>query len=174
MWCLCLHQDIHLTALRRIIQYVLGTSEQSLFFPTRSPPVLQGYCDADWAEYLDTRHSITGWCMYLGNALISWRCNKQKRVSMSSMKAKNRAMSWACSEIIWLRWVLSELCFPQMDPTRLHANNTSTIQIAENPIFHERTKHIEVDCHFIHDAFDDNTISLSHVSTLQKPCQAES
>jgi len=74
-------------------------------------------------------------------------------------------MSFACSEIIWLRGLLGELGFPQVEPTPLHADNTSVIQIAANPVFHERTKHIEVDCHSIHETYDARVISLPHIST---------
>ena len=74
-------------------------------------------------------------------------------------------MSAACSEIIWLRGLLTELGFSQAQPTPLHADNTSAIQIAANPVYHERTKHIEVDCHFIRDAYDRRVISLPHIST---------
>ena len=87
--------------------------------------------------------------MFLGDALISWRCKKQDCVSKSSTEAKYRAMSTACSEIVWLRGLLEKLGFPQTTSTPLHVDNTSAIHIAINPIFHERTKHIEVDCHSI-------------------------
>ncbi|KAL5749353.1 hypothetical protein ACOSP7_023956 [Xanthoceras sorbifolium] len=103
--------------------------------------------------------------MFLGDALISWKCNKQDCVSKSSTEAEYRAMSAGCSEIIWLRGLLTELDFSQAQPTSLHANNTSAIQIAANPVYHERTKHIEVDCHFIRDAFDHKIITLPHIST---------
>ena len=74
-------------------------------------------------------------------------------------------MSAACSEIIWLHGLLTELGFSQAQPTPLHADNTSAIQIATNPVYHERTKHIEVDCHSIRDAYDRRVISLPHIST---------
>ena len=74
-------------------------------------------------------------------------------------------MSSACSEILWLRGLLSELGFSQTQPTPLHADNTSAIRITENPVFHERTKHIEVDCHFIRDEYDRKIITLPHIST---------
>ena len=74
-------------------------------------------------------------------------------------------MSIACSEIVWLRGILSELGFSQPDPTPLYADNTSAIQIAANPIYHERTKHIEVDCHSIREALDSHIISLPYIST---------
>ncbi|KAK2415811.1 putative mitochondrial protein [Trifolium repens] len=121
--------------------------------------------DADWAGCPDTRRSVTGWCMFLGSSLISWKSKKQARVSKSSTESEYRAMSAACSEIIWLRGLLAEVGFPQTEPTSLYADNTSAIQIVANPVFHERTKHIEVDCHSIRDAYDDKLISLPHVST---------
>ena len=74
-------------------------------------------------------------------------------------------MSLACSEIIWLRGLLAELDFSVTDPTPLHVDNTSAIQITANPIYHERTKHIEVDCHSIREAFEARVITLPHIST---------
>ena len=90
---------------------------------------------------------------------------KQDRVSKSSTESEYQAMSSACSEILWLRGLLSELGFSQTQPTPLHADNTSAIRITENPVFHERTKHIEVDCHFIRDEYDRKVITLPHIST---------
>lgn len=158
-------RHFHLSAVKRIIRYILGTPNRGLFFPTGSSLKLQAYSDADWAGCPDTRKSITGWCMFLGDALISWKCKKQNNVSKSSTEAEYRAMSAACSEIIWLRGLLAELGYSQAQPTPLHADNTSAIQIAANPVYHERTKHIEVDCHSIREAFDRLVITLPHVST---------
>jgi hypothetical protein len=131
-----------------------------------SPIRLVAYSDADWAGCSDTRRSITGWCMFLGNSLVSWKSKKQDQVSKSSTESEYRAMSSTCSEIIWLRGLLGELRFSQVEPTSLHANNTSAIQIAANPVFHEHTKHIEVDCHSIREAYDACVISLPHISTI--------
>jgi len=96
--------------------------------------------------------------MFLGNSLISWKSKKQARVSKSSTESEYRAMSAACSEIIWLRGLLAELGFSQFDPAPLHADNTSVIQIATNPVYDERTKHIEVDCHSIREAIENHVI----------------
>ena len=84
------------------------------------------------------------WCMFLGNSLISWKSKKQDRVSKSSTESEYYAMSVACAEIVWLRGLLAELGFSQPNPTPLHADNTSAIQIAANPVYHVCTKHIEV------------------------------
>ncbi|XP_014517174.1 uncharacterized protein LOC106774644 [Vigna radiata var. radiata] len=159
-------RHFHFSAVQRIIKYLLGTSSRGLFFPGNSSLQLQAYSDADWAGCPDTRRSTTGWCMFLGNAPISWKCKKQHSVSKSSTEAEYRAMSAACSEITWLRGLLTELGVSQAQPTPLHTDNTSAIQIAANPVYHERTKHIEVNYHSIREAYDRRVITLPHVSTV--------
>jgi len=128
-------RHLHLTAVRRIIRYVHGTSARSLFFPASNSTRLAPHSDADWAGCADTHRSITGWCVFLGDVLISWKSKKQDRVSKSSTESEYRAMSLACSEIIWLRGLLAELDFSLTDPTPLHADNTSAIQITANPVY---------------------------------------
>ncbi|RVW68108.1 Retrovirus-related Pol polyprotein from transposon RE1 [Vitis vinifera] len=157
-------RHLHLDAVRRIIRYLRGSPTRGLFFPIGSSLQLVAYSDADWARCQDTRRSTTGWCMFLGDGLISWRCKKQDRVSKSTTEAEYRVMSTACSEIVWLRDLLEELGFPHTTSTPLHANNTSAIRIATNPVFHEHTKHIEVDCHSIRDTLESRVTSLSHIS----------
>ena len=120
-------RHLHLAAVRRILRYLLGSASRGLFYPVGSPIRLVAFSDADWAGCPDTRRSVTGWCMFLGDSLISWKSKKQDRVSKSSTESEYRAMSAACSEIVWLRGLLAEICFSQSSPTLLHANNTSAI-----------------------------------------------
>ena len=93
-------RHLHLVVVRRIIRYLRGSPKRGLFFPTGSSLQLVAYSDADWVGCPDTRRSTTGWCMFLGNALISWKYKKQDRVSKSSTEAEYRAMPTACSEIV--------------------------------------------------------------------------
>jgi hypothetical protein len=158
-------RHLHLVVVRRIIRYLLGSFSRGLFYPASSFIRLVAFSDADWASCPDTRRSVTCWCMFLGDSLISWKSKKQDRVSKSSTESEYRAMSAASSEVVWLRGLLAEIGFPQTTPTLLHADNTSVIQIATNPVFHERTKHIEVDCHSIQEAMDTHIICLPHIST---------
>jgi len=158
-------QHLHLSAVHCIIQYLLGTSNRGLFFPAGSSLQLRAYGDANWAGCPDTRKSTTSWCMFLGDALISWKSKKQDSVSKSSTESEYRDMFVACSKIIWLHGILIELGFTQAQPTPLHVDNTIAIKIASNPVYHERTKHIEVDCHSIHEAHNRKVIILPHVST---------
>ncbi|RVW12494.1 Retrovirus-related Pol polyprotein from transposon TNT 1-94 [Vitis vinifera] len=120
-------RHLHLAVVCRIIRYVQGTSTRGLFFPAGNSTRLAAYSDVDSAGCANTRRSITGWCVFLGDALISWKSKKQDRVSKSSTESEYRAMSLACSEIIWLRGLLAELDFSETDPTPLHADNTSAI-----------------------------------------------
>ncbi|RVW99372.1 Retrovirus-related Pol polyprotein from transposon RE1 [Vitis vinifera] len=158
-------RHLHLAAVQSIIRYLQGSPTRGLFFPTGSFLQLVAYSDANWGGCPNTRRSTMGWCMFLGDALISWRCKKQDCVSKSSIEAEYRAMSTTCSEIVWLCGLLKELGFPQTTSTPLHADNTSAIQIGTNPIFHVRTKHIEVDCHSIRDTLESRVISLPHISS---------
>ena len=161
-------RHLHLVVVRRIIKYLRGTPSRGFFFPTGSPLCLVAYSDADWAGCPDTRQSVSGWCMFLVDSLISWKSKKQARVSKSSMESKYCAMFAACFEIVWLCGILSELGFSQLDPTPLYADNTSAIQIATNLVYQERTKHIEVDCHSIREALDSHIISIPYISTTLK------
>lgn len=124
------------------------------------------YSDAHCASCVNGRRSVSGWCIFLCHALISWKSKKQLRISKSSTESQYRAMSYyTCSEIVWLCGLLGELGFPQHEATPLHADNTSAIQLAANPVFHELSKHIEVDCLYIREAYDAHLIRLPHVST---------
>jgi hypothetical protein len=91
---------LHLAAVRHIIRYLRVSPGVGLFFLTSSPLRLIAYSDADWAECPDTRRSVIGWCMFLGDSLISWKSKKQARISKSSIESEYRAMSIACSEIV--------------------------------------------------------------------------
>ena len=85
----------------------------------------------------------------MGDSFISWRCKKQTVVARSSTKAEYKALIATTTELIWLRWLLQDFGVDYSTATKLHCNNRSAIQIAHNDVFRERTKHIEIDCHFI-------------------------
>ena len=104
---------------------------------------------ADWAGDPTDRRSTIGYCFLLGSSLISWRSKKQTYVARSNTEAKYRALADTTSGLLWLRWLLENLGVFTSSVTPLYCDNQSVIHIAHNDVFYERTKHIEIDCHFI-------------------------
>ncbi|XP_026417439.1 uncharacterized protein LOC113312921 [Papaver somniferum] len=158
-------RSTHYVVVLRILRYLKGTLYQGLQFSSKSKLILRAYSDSDWAGDVTDRRSITGYCLFLGDSLISWRSKKQTVVSRSSAEAEYRALAHTTSEIIWLRWLLSDMGVVISTPTPLFCDNKAAIQITHNDVFHERTKHIEIDCHFTRHHFKHETITLPHVSS---------
>lgn len=119
---------------------------------------LRGFCNSDWASCSTSKRSTTGYFMMLGNSHISWRTKKQGTISRSSAKAEYRAMAPATSEIVWLCALLTSLGVKQIYETQLFCDNTTVIHIATNAVFHERTKHIEIDCYFVREKVQKRTV----------------
>jgi len=114
---------------------------------------LSGWCDFDWDEYPLTRRSLIGWFVLLRSSPISWKTKKQQIISRSSTKTEYRSMTVVTGELKWLKGLLHSLGIFHSQHMRFHCNSQTVLHIVKNPIFHERTKHIEVDCHFIPDEY---------------------
>ncbi|KAM7489808.1 hypothetical protein LguiB_027292 [Lonicera macranthoides] len=162
-------RSTHFDAVIRILRYLKGTVFHGLHYSSKSSLVLRAYSDADWAGDPTDRRSITGYCFFLGDSLLTWRSKKQSVVSRSSTEAEYRALADTSQELIWLRRLLDELGAPQDSATTLYCDNRSAIQISHNDVFHERTKHIEIDCHFIRQHIRNLYIRLMPVSSDDQP-----
>ncbi|XP_058201268.1 uncharacterized mitochondrial protein AtMg00810-like [Rhododendron vialii] len=154
----------HFKAVKRLLRYLKGTIDQGLSF---SPGdfVLTGYSDADWAGNSVDRRSTTGYCMFLGSNLISWTAKKQPTVARSSTEAEYRALAQAAAELSWLVMLLRDLGISVASPPVLWCDNLSAIALASNPVFHARSKHIEVDYHFIREKVLAHNLVVRHVPT---------
>ncbi|WVZ24342.1 hypothetical protein V8G54_002886 [Vigna mungo] len=153
----------HLNVVFRILKYLKGCLVLGFFYPSSNPHRLQAFYDSDWAACCISRKSTTGYCVFYGNCLISWKSKKQSTVSKSSTEAEYRALASVACELQWLKYVADDLCLKIPLPFPTFCDNQSTIQLAKNPSFHERTKHIEVNCHLIRAKVLDGLIVLCHV-----------
>ncbi|XP_070021116.1 uncharacterized mitochondrial protein AtMg00810-like [Nicotiana sylvestris] len=140
----------HMQAVFHVLRYLKGTSDCGIFFNNSSDLSLTTYCDSDWAACLDTRRS---------------KSKKQPVVSMSSAEAKYKAMSKAVTELAWLSRLLSDLGLQSSSPIPLFCDSQATIHISKNPVFHERTKHIELDCYLVRAKLAEGLIHLLHTSS---------
>ena len=158
-------REEHWKAALRVVRYLKGTVGQGILLRSDSDLTLYGWCDSDYAGCPLTRRSSTGWFIQLGQSSISWKTKKQQVVSHSSAEAEYRAMSWTAKELKWLKALLLDLGVSHTQPMRLYCDNMAALHISANPVFHERTKHIEKDCHFVRDEIKSGNIITAHVST---------
>ena len=158
----------HMDAVHRILRYLKGTPGKGLWFQANGHLAVDGYSDADWASCLDDRRSTSGYCVFVGGNLIAWRSKKQAVVSRSTAEAEYRALSLGLSEMLWVRNLLSELKVLKEGQLNVWCDNKSAICIANNPVQHDRTKHIEIDRFFIKEKLDAGIIKIDHVSTGQQ------
>ncbi|KAK4354380.1 hypothetical protein RND71_026574 [Anisodus tanguticus] len=157
-------REPHFTALKHIIRYVKGTLDYILHIYPSAPTRLSAYTDVDWAGCPDTRRSTSGYCVFLGDNLISWSTKRQATLSRSSAEAEYRGVANVVAEICWLRNLLLELHCPVRKASVVYCDNISAIYLSHNPIQHQRTKHIEIDIHFVREK-----VALSHVIVLHVP-----
>lgn len=167
-------QKPHLVAAKRVLRYLNGTTNEGLIYTTttastgRQAMSIVAYCDADWGGDLDDRKSTTGYCVFVNNNLISWNTKKQATVALSSAEAELMSVSDVVKEIMWLRFILKELGYTVVKPTIVHCDNKSAIQIARNDTHHDRTKHIDIRYHFIHDSINNKIITLQWIASSEQ------
>jgi histone deacetylase 1/2 len=165
--CLHMHDPRapHMTMLKRILRYVRGTSSHGLHLHASPTLDITVYSDADWAGCPDTRRSTSGFCVFLGESLVSWSSKRQPTVSRSSAEAEYRAVANVAAECIWLRQLLGELHCHIDKATVVYCDNVSAVYMSSNPVHHKQTKHIELDIHFVRERVQLGDLRVLHVPT---------
>ncbi|XP_071729406.1 uncharacterized mitochondrial protein AtMg00810-like [Rutidosis leptorrhynchoides] len=163
--CLFMHdpREQHMSALKRILRYLQGTLDHGLQLYASSPTSLTAYSDADWAGCPSTRRSTSGYCVFLGSNLLSWSSKRQMTPSRSSAEAEYRGVANAVAETCWLRNLLRELHCSLFSATLVYCDNVSAVYMSGNPVQHQRTKHIEIDIHFVRDLVTKGHVRVLHV-----------
>jgi histone deacetylase 1/2 len=166
--CLHMHdpREQHLVAIKRILRYVKGTLSHGLQLHSSSPASMVTY--TDWAGCLDTRRSTSGFCVYLGDNLVSWSSKRQHTVSCSIAEAKYRVVANAVAKATWIRQLLHELHRPSPPTTVVFCDNVSAVYMSTNPVHHQRTKHIKIDLHFVRDRVSMGQVHMLHVSSSRQ------
>ncbi|XP_022023389.1 uncharacterized mitochondrial protein AtMg00810-like [Helianthus annuus] len=163
----CMHMHAprleHWNALKRIIRYIQGTADYGLHLGPVPSLSLVAYTDADWAGCPDTRRSTSGYCVYMGDNLLSWSSKRQSTISRSSAEAEYQGVANVVADICWLRNLLLDLHYPLTRATLVYCDNVSAIYLSSNPVQHQRTKHIELDIHFVREQVQRGRIRVLHV-----------
>jgi hypothetical protein len=164
----CLHvhdpREPHLTAIKRILR---GTLDFGLLRRS-SASELRVYTDADWAGCPDTRRSTSGYAVFLGNNLVSWSSKRQPVVSRSSAEVEYRAVANGVVEAVWLRQLLHELHSLLATSTLVFCDNVSAVYLSTNLVQHQRTKHVEIDLHFVRERVACGAVRVLYVPTTSQ------
>ncbi|GJQ94160.1 ribonuclease H-like domain-containing protein [Tanacetum coccineum] len=151
-------REPHFAALKRILRYVQGTLDFGLHLYASTTTSLVGNTNADWAGL--------GYCVFLGDNLLSWSAKRQHTLSRSSAEVEYRGVTNVVAETAWLRNLLRELHSPLSTATLVYCDNVSAIYMSANPFQHQRTKHIEIDIHFVCDIVTADQVSSTRTLPL--------
>ena len=161
-------REPHLQAAFHMLRYLKDDPTLGIFMSSSIYFEVQAFCDSDWASCPDSRKSVSGYIVLLGNSPISWKSKKQETISLSSAEAEYRSLRKVVGELVWLHRLFTELTVPPTGPFPIYCDSQAALYIAKNPVFHERTKHIEVDCHFVRSKLHEGLISLHHIGTVDQ------
>ncbi|KAM1032895.1 hypothetical protein TB2_035958 [Malus domestica] len=158
----------HMAAVIRILAYLKLAPGKGILYKNSGHLRVEGFTDADWVGDVTDRRSTSGYFTFVGGNLVTWRSKKQNVVSRSSAEAEFRGMAHGICEVIWLRKLLGGLGFKAKKSISLYCDNKSAREIAENPVQHDRTKHVEVDHHFIKEKLEKKIVSIPFVNSEEQ------
>lgn len=155
----------HLRAALHLVKYLKGTLDYGLHYKQQSALNLCAYSDSDWSSCQFSSRSLSSYAVFMGDNLISWKTKKQATVSKSSAEAEYRSMSNTASELVWVHGLLEDLQVSVQLPIVLNCDNISAEHLAHNPMFHEKTKHLKRDMHYVREQVAAGFITTAHVSS---------
>ena len=161
-------REPHLKAAFHLLRYLKQDPTLGIFMSNSADYTVRSFCDSDWASCPDSRKSVTGYLVLLGDCPVSWKSKKQETISLSSAEAEYRSLRKLVGELVLLQRLFNELTVPYTGPFSVFCDSQSALHIARNPVFHERTKHIEIDCHFVRTKLQEGLITLHYVHTDQQ------
>ena len=164
---MCAQKKIQVHAIEYILRFLNGTIGMGINYDKVNIK-LHGYFDSDWTGSPIERKSTSGCCFSLGSGMVSWLSRKQSLVALSSIEAGYIASSVGAREAVWIRKLLANLFKRPLKPTVIHCDNQSCIKLSANPVFHNRSKHIEIPYHYIRDMVDRGVIQLKYISTNEQ------
>ena len=156
----------HLSAAKRVLRYLKGTAHYSLnFAKSKEPLSLIGFSDSDWGSSEDCK-SISGYCFQLQSdgPIISWKSKKQPVVALSSCEAEYVALTYCIQEAKFLKQLLFDMLNLEF-PISVFVDNQSAIKLAKNPVFHQRSKHINIKYHFIRNEIINGVVQIAYVQS---------
>lgn len=156
---------LHWNAVKRILKYLKGTSDYGLTFRRSNDTYLKAFSDADYAGELESRRSTTGYIVLWGSNIITWNTQRQKVVALSTTDAEYMAACQAVKEVVWLKNLIGELNAKLPLNITLLVDSQSAIQLVKNPVFHSRTKHIDVRFHYIRERYQEKLFNLEYINT---------
>nr|GFA19550.1 ribonuclease H-like domain-containing protein [Tanacetum cinerariifolium] len=156
-------REPHFVALKRILRYVRGTVDFSLQLYALATTSLVGYIDVDWVGCPSTRRSTSGYCVFLGDNLLYRSTKRQHTLSRFSVEVEYRNVANVVAETTWLRNLLHELHSPLLTAALVYCDNVGVVYMDANHVQHQRTKHIEIDIHFVRDMVTSGQVRVLHV-----------
>ncbi|CAL2244935.1 unnamed protein product [Prunus armeniaca] len=158
----------HMGTAKRVLRYIQGTIDFGIVFEKGKETTLIGYCDSDWAGSEDDMRSTSGYVFTMGSGVFSWASIKQNTVALSTAKTEYISAAEATSQAKWLRFVLEDFGEEQIEGTQIMCDNTSAIAMAKNPVFHQKSRHINRKFHFIREAIQAKEIELVYCRTEEQ------
>ena len=155
----------HWQAGKRVLRYLAGTNVSGVRYGGASEVVVEAYCDSNWGGDLDNRKSRSGYVVYVGNGPVAWASKTQRTVALSSCEAEYMALTEALKECLWVHHLLTELNVRHTLPITIHVDNQAAIALANNPVAHQRTKHMDIRYHFVREHIASGLIAVRYVPT---------